>query len=493
MMRRFVISALLLLLPTAPLAAQTVQLADGRVLLAAVEDATGEGLRVHRLDNGGYLDLRWEHLSPASATEWKRKFDLLGDSQDELLVRGDEVEFLFNGARQHQLGRIVERTTEHLVLQKKGQRVKVPTKDLLSVRKVDVPVGQLYTKDEFYQMHLEEIAPGDSADRWMLLGEDLIKVRDYSHAEEALLKAKELGNSRTPQQIETQLARLLRYKAAEKELNLIEDIQACRSRGQLTDFEKGARLLIQFDKDFPNSKLKGDFELEKKKFGEARGRYLTGQVAEKWRRTILTIAEKKVAEASSIDQIKEYCEGKMTDDIITRVAADLRIEANEVREFWGARAKTPLGKRAEHFGYGVGSWVLGKEAILKGTDRGKAESKQQKDDTQGENDPQMARYVKMLKDAYKRRQQAQQAGQQEEKMTPESWWVQAARDERIRWMKAYYAEFGGQLVVTYQTVAPCISCFGEGTTASLAPDGKMMRSECTLCQGTKWLRSFKAY
>ncbi|MBZ0152161.1 MAG: hypothetical protein K8J09_11580, partial [Planctomycetes bacterium] len=148
---------------------------------------------------------------------------------------------------------------------------------------------------------------------------------------------------------------------------------------------------------------------------------------------------------------------------------------------------------AEHFGYGVGSWVLGKEAILKGTDRGKAESKQQKDDTQGENDPQMARYVKMLKDAYKRRQQAQQAGQQEEKMTPESWWVQAARDERIRWMKAYYAEFGGQLVVTYQTVAPCISCFGEGTTASLAPDGKMMRSECTLCQGTKWLRSFKAY
>ncbi|MEC8653529.1 MAG: hypothetical protein VXY92_13310, partial [Planctomycetota bacterium] len=50
--------------------AQSIQLADGRVLLASVEQADGEGLRVRRLDNGGVLDLRWDHLSTASATNW---------------------------------------------------------------------------------------------------------------------------------------------------------------------------------------------------------------------------------------------------------------------------------------------------------------------------------------------------------------------------------------------------------------------------------------
>ena len=69
--------ALALAAATAGVRAQSVQLSDGRTLLAKVEEADGEGLRVRRLDNGGVLDLRWDHLSTASATAWKRKFDLV--------------------------------------------------------------------------------------------------------------------------------------------------------------------------------------------------------------------------------------------------------------------------------------------------------------------------------------------------------------------------------------------------------------------------------
>jgi len=84
----------------APAAAQAVQLADGRTLLAKVEQADGEGLRVRRLDNGGVLDLRWDHLSTASEMVWKRKFDLAGETEDVLLARAQEVQYLSNGTRQ---------------------------------------------------------------------------------------------------------------------------------------------------------------------------------------------------------------------------------------------------------------------------------------------------------------------------------------------------------------------------------------------------------
>src|SRR5688572_219951 len=93
-------------------ASQTVQFADGHVLLATVQDADGQGLRVKRLDNGGTLDLRWDQLSPASAFAIKREFDLTGESQDEVLVRADEVEYVVDGNKQALFGQIVETTPD---------------------------------------------------------------------------------------------------------------------------------------------------------------------------------------------------------------------------------------------------------------------------------------------------------------------------------------------------------------------------------------------
>jgi hypothetical protein len=233
------------------LAAQTLQLADGRVLLARVEDADGDGLRVKRLDNGGTLDLRWEHLSPASAMAIKRQRDLLGDTRDEILVRADEIEFLVNGGKQTWIGRIVDRTDTQIVVQQKGAQFRIPRAELRAVRRVEVPAMQVYTKDEFYALRLAELQPGDSADKHILLAEDLVKVRDYEHAADHLQKARELGNSVNQQHLEQMSQRLQRYKEAAKERELLDQIQAARSRAQLVDFEKGLKLIAQFEAQFP--------------------------------------------------------------------------------------------------------------------------------------------------------------------------------------------------------------------------------------------------
>lgn len=474
------------------LLAQSVQLSDGRLLLATVTEASGDGLRVKRLDNGGTLDLRWDHLSPASADAWKRKFNLAGDAQDELLTRADEIEYLRDGTKQSLIGRISERTADAVVLMIKGQAIRVPARDIVAVRKVEAPVTQVYSKDEFYSERRAAHAPGDNADLHVLLAEDMLRVADYERAGEHLQEAKRLGNSRNPGQIDAMLGRLERFKAAQKEFGQLGEIAACRSRGGLADFERGTKLLAQFEKDFPNTKLKAELDAEKKKFAAARTKFLSQQVADLWRRSILQIADKKVGEDKvTLDQARDYAQAKMTDDLVARVASVLKLDPAEVKTLWADRAKFFVGKRPEQFTYGVGSWVLGSDAIQKGTvaQKGKDADKEK----EAANDPNVARFTKLLRQAMERRRQQMQGDAGAEAETPDQWWQRAERQERANWLRAFYAEFGGQLVVTYASLAPCLSCSGVGTTVDINGQGQMVHLPCFLCHKTQWVRSFKAY
>lgn len=483
--------------PTGRVAAQSLQLADGSVLLVAVEssDVDGQGLRVRRLDNGGVLDLRWDQLTTASATEWKRRFDLIGDNDDELMVRADEVIYLRGGTRQSVVGRITDPSGDPLILQAKGIVYPIPRKDLQGARKIEVPATQVYTKDEFYLLRLGEVAPGDSANLHMVLAEDLIRFRDYEHADEHLQKAKQLGNASDTQKLDLLIDRLKRFREAAKELGILEALQVARSRGQLADFEKGRELIAQFEQQYPNSKLKTEFDREKQRFEKARTYFLTQRVADQFRRSIKTVVEKKIAEDGlSLQAAKDYAENQMTDEIVARVQKALSLEADEVRAMWADRANYPVGKRTEHFTYGIGSWVLGEQAILKDTAVGKAKEKQAAEDkpAAGE-DREIERFAKLLRQAMERRRQQQQEAGESKEQTDEGWWREAARAEKLSWLRAYYGEFGGQLVVQFASASPCISCYGAGTTPEMTGEGKMVQTKCFLCQGTKWLRSFKAY
>jgi hypothetical protein len=493
-MRSLLLLAALLCAPLG-LPAQSLQLADGSVLVAIVDDADGQGVRCRRLDNGGALELRWDQLSAACGLAIKRQHNLVGDQQDELLVPADEVEFTVNGGKQAVVGKLEDDGGNTVSVVQKGVPFRIPRHTLLGRRTVQVPVAQVYTKDEFYQLWSAKIAPEQEADRHVLLAEDLIKVRDYDHAGEHLAKAKELKNSRAPERIDALLERLGRYREAAKERELLDQIQAARSRGQLADFEKGGKLMAQFEKDFPQSKLRSEFDLEKKRYTDARQRFLAQQVAETFRRSIGVLCDKKAGDTTvTLQAAREYAESKLTDEIVARIAAQFRIDATEVKQLWADRAKFPVGKRTEHFAYGLGSWVLGDKGVVKDTQAGrdsqKREAEAAKDDP---NDRDVQRVAKAMRQAFERRRAQQGAGGPETEVSDEDWWRQAARADRASWLRAYYAESGGQLVVTFATVSPCISCYGEGSTPDVAPDGSMIRNKCFVCHGTKYLRSFKAY
>ncbi|HEU4417846.1 MAG TPA: hypothetical protein VFT55_02850, partial [Planctomycetota bacterium] len=336
------------------------------------------------------------------------------------------------------------------------------------------------------------LQPGQSADKHMLLAEELIKVRDYEHAAEHLQKAKELGNSKNPSHLDALLLRLAKFKEAAKEVKLLEEIAACRSRAKPPDFEKGLKLIAQFEKDFPQSKLKAEFDREKARFTAVRAKVLSLLVADQFRRSIQIVAEKKISEpGTTIQSAREYAESKMTDDIVARLVTTMKLDAAEIKQLWADRANFPGGKRSEHFSYSIGSWVLGEEKILKDTDQSKAAKP---DPAAAPTDSsQQEKLKKLMREALERRRQDSQGQEGTKQLTEEDWWNGATAVERNGWLRAYYAEFGGQLVLTYRSVERCISCYAAGTTLSIGTDGKMEQVPCFLCQKTKWVRSFKAY
>ena len=188
----------------------------------------------------------------------------------------------------------------------------------------------------------------------------------------------------------------------------------------------------------------------------------------------------------------------MAEELFTRVAEALHLEVAETKEFWGMRERFPIGKRTEHFADGLGSWILGDQGVIKDTAVAKANSKQPAPEAGNDgNSRDVERIQRALRQALERRRAASQgaggAGGPKQEQTDEDWWREASRVERAGWLRAYFAEFGKQLVVTYANAAPCVSCYGVGTTPEMGPDGKLMRSKCFLCHGTKWLRSFRAY
>ncbi|MEC7584440.1 MAG: hypothetical protein VYE77_08985 [Planctomycetota bacterium] len=498
MPRPLMLVILLMFCSLGAVSAQTLQLADGQVLLATVEDASGEGLRVRRLDNGGALNLRWDHLTPTCALRIKRDFALAGEEDGELTVTVTEVRYNTGGVPQVVVGKIVTEQPADmsaLVVEIKGLPYRIPRKDILGMRKVEVPVTQVFTLDEFYSSRLQELAPGDAADKHVLFAEELMKVRDYDRAGKHLEQAGSLGNSRAPERIGHMKKRLDLYKESKKELDLIDGIKTARARGSAREFERGSELIAQYEKEFPKGKLSGEFAAEKKRFDDARARFMSLTVANNWRRQIRTVAERKVQEPGiDLDAVKDYAQTDMGTDIADAVAEKLGVEAEEVKAAFGARQNYSFGKRTDHYSYGIGSWLLGANAVIEGTNRGAGEDKE---DEAAERSREVDRIARAIRKAMEQRRAAQGGGgggrNQKKEQTPEDWWKDADRSERAGWLRAYYAEFGGDLVVKSAFAQPCLVCSGTGMLSDLGPGNKVIRVKCYLCQGTKFLRSFKTY
>ncbi|MDA0373941.1 MAG: hypothetical protein O2865_09145, partial [Planctomycetota bacterium] len=169
----------------APLPGQAIQLRTGEVLVGEVVDATSEGLSFRRLDTGGFLELGWNDLSTLHAARIKRLKGLVVADDDEPTLVADVVLYLIGGvARDEVVGLIQEYTKTHVLLKRKGDVLPIKREAILRTRKREVPVLEVYTGEEYYQLKLSESEPGEDADKHIALGEEMRRVGGFARAEE---------------------------------------------------------------------------------------------------------------------------------------------------------------------------------------------------------------------------------------------------------------------------------------------------------------------
>lgn len=478
------------------LPAQAVQLRDGSILVGEIQDPDGEGFTLLRTDNGGILKLRWSHLSQSSAKLIKTGYGLLDQENEEILVRADVLIYENSSGRKVEaVGRISKQDAQFLYVRKRGNFTPVPRKRIRGKSQRQVPPNEIFTTDEYYNDLLAAHTPGEDADKHIELGNLLMRVRDYDHAQQHLDKASSLGGGRQPHVLAEQIKRLQFFKTAREEQGILDAIRTNTNRGQFT---MAAKKIAEFKEKFADSKLIGDLGKLERRYREVRKKKLVWDVTRLWYKYVGIFGQRKAAESKlTLAMAKQYAERAMGKEIRAQIAGSLEIETDEVERLWSERTKVKGATQGQRYYFSVGSWLLGPQAVIKDTKQGKVEAAA-KASAQSENDKKVAEGVKRIQEALKRnrermRRRASQGKQGEKKeVTPEDWWAQADRHARTTWLKAYYAEFSGDMVIVGAYVSPCTNCAASGKVASTASVGASQFQDCPVCRATRFRRDIRA-
>ncbi len=476
-----------MLSPAAP--AQTLQLRDGTLLVGKVQEATGSRLVFQRTDTGGILRLRWDQLTKASADRLKARAGLLVESEEVITVTADVLRFSPGGIGVREIvGRIVSEDDKSITMRRRGSRVPVLRSTIKGRSQRQVAPNEIFTTDEYYLDLSQQMAPGDDADKHILLADKLLKVRDYGHAELHLLKAKGLGGGRQPHLLDAKLAHLGLLKESAAERQLLDEIRTWQNRG---NFKRAVAKLDEFKQRFPETKLQGDLERTERRLMKTREHHYVVKVARLWYRTIGRLAKRKAGERKlSLADARSYCERDMRKDILEHIVKTLQLEVDEVESMWAKRLEHSGAMDSAQYYYGVGSWVLGEEDIIKDTKQAKAQEKDA--DKKSERDQDMERLRKRIQEAIRRAQRGANAGGNEKKqITPDSWWEQAPRDVRFSFLKAYYVEHGGDLEIVGAYLDSCHNCAGRGRIQEQLSTGKPRLVKCGVCHGTRFKRRIR--
>ncbi len=474
------------------LLAQTIQLRNGTVLAGKILAATGDGLQFKRLDNEGVLDLQWSHLTSRSALQIKTMKGLLVGDASEIQVEADVLVYMPAQGQLHEaVGRIIGETEDVIQLRRKGIVLPIKRSTIRVRSRRQVAPAEIFAKNEFYQEELTRFAPGEDADKHIGLGDHLMRARDYENASLHLQKAETLGGGRQPAQLQAKLKRLANLQESAAESLLLDEARVLQAR---QEFKRAEAKLLEFEEKYADSKIYADFVRQKARFEADRDKHLMGKVVIRWYQLVHEVAERRASDMKlGLADARQYAETQMGLDIREQIAGRLEIEVSQVDEYWGQRHQHSGVTKSQRYYYSLGSWVLGADAILKGTRQGEAENKQKAGQSKSAEQKKLDQGVKRIQEALRRAQQARGGKAGAAKMvSDEEWWLAAPRASRTSWLKAYYAEHSGDLKMVNAYVEACSNCAGKGSVEEQGSTGSIRRSTCSLCQGTRMKRNFRA-
>ena len=481
------------------LRAELIRLKSGKVLLGKIEgEPDQEGFLFRRSDNGGVIHIMWRHLMAGDARRLKAKAGLLESADEEVLVKARKITVRLPGlaAPRSFIGIMVGRKPGVIVLRKRGVETEIRTSLIEGTPEwVEVPALEVYTADEFYQKQLQEIQPGEDPAKHEILARILKGAGDLERAKVHFEKVLELDPSyRNKTVVEHALKQIA---AALDHKDLMDAMKRVRQAKGQKDFQRALALAEELDKkvDQMPGPLKQVWLAQKDKLLRDRKKFLASRVVQRVYQLVRKYAMSEAGKRDvGPDEAKEFAEKEMPDLIVTRIAAQLGIEKDEVLDLWNQRKELRLSS-AQRAGYGDGTFILPKEKAFAGTS---LENRLAQGTSRRARENEMQRRIKefLRRQLQKRRGRGggRRGPQAQQETTPEEWWKNASINQRRLWIIAYFAEFSGMMKVVKAYADPCATCGGTGYITALdANTGKEIRIKCPACHGYQMRRRILFY
>ena len=483
--------ALVLLACSTPSSAQEpaadaamLRLKSGAIQWGTITAHDPEGLVFQRLDTGGVARIGWTLLDPVEEKELRTRFGYVDVTSEELLVRADRIvtvkglEFV---------GVIIDRTDTAVLLKTAAAIVPIPKTEIAQASDVvEAPARDIYTSEELYA---QALARHDSttARGHMRIAQDCEGVFDFARAIQHYQKAAELDPNYEKQAVATALQRALEKAKAQAELEYLAEVDQLVKRNK---FDEAFARAEAFKERFPGSALMPEAKKKQDKAVKARTEYLSKETVRSWNFHAGRLA--RDAAGKSLEEVMAYLDEKLKADIVAGVAKDLQRFSKEAtedtaRQLWRGRKKL----RYQTASYGLGTWLLGKAAALRGQEEeaGSNEPKTEQDRARASLQAQLERFFAAQNVA----RQAQSAD--EKKEDREGFWREFPYTARANWILAWHVENSGDYEVAPKPlIQACQTCAGRGVVEYALAGGNVSRSavgrasndlkrECETCHG----------
>jgi hypothetical protein len=444
-----------------------------------------EGIDFGVLATGGRARLAWSFLHPEEELELKRRFGYVDLSGEEILI---EAERLVTIDGVEVVGRIVDRTADAILVKTSTGTIPVQKSRVNSAPTiVRVNALDVYTRAELYA---QETALADlaTAAGQFDLARFCERILDFARAAEHYRQAAALDPAFQKDDVAAGVLRATEKAARQDQIDWLADVDDLVGRKK---FDEALARAEAFAARFPDSPLIPDAKKKLDRATRARERYLVERVARLWLQKTSSIARQKASEPS-FEAVLAWLDGRMAQEVLDAVtlaaqAISKELTSDDVRRMWSQRKK----ERWQRGSYGLGTWLLGKDAALKGSEEEEParEALSAADKERADLEQKLKRFLQNQEMARKSRSTADQKDERD------TAWKELESLSRWGWIVAYYAENSGDFeVMKKPLLGNCRECGGAGTRVITIAGANVARSEigkgsneqviaCPTCRG----------
>ena len=490
-----------------PVEAEIVRLEDGSWIQGEILSHTEEEFRFQRWDTRGTITLRWDQIREEDAARIQKTLGYV--SEEDLKETEAAVRILtldgriYEGKRLADEDGVVRIKTTYRVIEIPIESIKRRQNGSID-EPIELDLGKIYTKQEIYEKKLAELEERNveqdakvQAHNHYLFSEWLSRIGFLDEARFHLVRSMELASENRNRFA----GRLEDLDRSITEAGIEGRFRNVRTMARRKRFPEAFAELDLITTEVPAEDLTRDVQGERDWVQQEMDRVMIEEVPDQFFRALRDLTRTRARDRDvSLDEAMQYASGELGEEVVRKVAVDLRLEEAAAGQYFAQRES----RYARTASFGSGTFLVGSDrssgkgggAGGAGAGGGGAEG-----GGRGGLEGDVGEILEMLRGGAQgggnrqgrggQRGNGQGRGGQAEQVDPrERWWAGSNTNQRGRFLYAYYCLENFE--VEKNTYNPCSNCGGRGIETFMRSGvlgGSTRVVPCPRCQGEGYDRT----